>query len=160
MILFSPLRGNKSQFIAFAEIKTRIDTCMIQLDELQLEEADSDSSRYAAIGGVKTEMEAALETIDKRLDLIQRADSSKVGWPAATIYEKSLTKSSSVEAEKLWIEAEKKATESQKQKSSYGKFNNQPFRRGPVSAGFRKGNYLALSVLCGLGRVLDLNSSL
>ena len=72
-----------------ASAKTKVDAAVLLLDELQLDESDSSSSRYAAIDGIKKELASAIEVMDCRLDMIEKADSSKIGWAAAVHYEKS-----------------------------------------------------------------------
>ena len=102
---------------------------MLLLDEIQLEESDSTSPRYAALDGVKKELTSAIEIMDCRLDLIEKADSSKIGWAAAVHYEKANGLVKKTESDKLWTEAEKSVTEARK------KDRLTPFRSGPVSAG-------------------------
>ena len=102
---------------------------MLLLDEIQLEESDSTSPRYAALDGVKKELTSAIEIMDCRLDLIEKADSSKIGWAAAVHYEKANGLVKKTESDKLWTEAEKSVTEARK------KDRLTPFRSGPASAG-------------------------
>ena len=109
-------------------MKTKINA-MLLLDEIQLEESDSTSPRYAALDGVKKELTSAIEIMDCRLDLIEKADSSKIGWAAAVHYEKANGLVKKTESDKLWTEAEKSVTEARK------KDRLTPFRSGPVSAG-------------------------
>ena len=102
---------------------------MLQLDDLQLEEPDASTARYGAISGVKGDLKSALEILECRLDLIEKVDNSKIGWPAAVGYEKmnGLVKKS--DSDKIWAEAEK-AISDQKRKE-----RAQPFRDGPAQAG-------------------------
>ena len=110
-------------------MKTKVDAAMLLLDEIQLDETDSSSPRYAAVDGVKKELSSALEIMDCRLDLIEKADSSKIGWAAAVHYEKSNGPVKKTESDKLWAEAEKSVTEARK------KDRLTPFRSGPVQLG-------------------------
>ena len=66
-----------------AAVKARIDAGLMLLDDLQLDESDSSTPRYAAISSVKDELTAAKDILDCRLDLIEKVDSSAVGWTAA-----------------------------------------------------------------------------
>ena len=94
---------------------------------MQLEENDSTSPRYAAIDAVKKELAAAIEVMDCRLDMIEKVDSSKIGWAAAVHYEKSNGEVKKADSDKLWAEAEKAVTESRKKDAKFV-----PFRSGPV----------------------------
>ena len=99
------------------------------LDDLQLDEEDSNSARYKAIAGIKEEMESAQNMIDCRLDLIEKADASKVGWSAAPHYEKSNGSIKKDNSDKLWVEAEKSVQEARKTDRPT------PFRARPAPAG-------------------------
>ena len=111
---------------------------MLLLDDLQLDETETDSARYKAIAGVKKELEGAQEMIDCRLDMIEKADSSKVGWSAAVYYEKSNGSVKKENSDKLWVEAEKSVQEAKKAEKT-------PFRSRPAQAGknsfTRKGKF-------------------
>ena len=107
---------------------------MIQLDELQLQEADADSPAYSALSGIKKDLDGALDLINGRFDLIQKADSSKVGWSAAVHYEKSNGPLIKAESGKLWAEAEKQVLEAKKVVSK-DKSPSMPFRSWPASGG-------------------------
>ena len=87
------------------------------LDEVQLEEPDSSSAKYKAIGDVKSELQSASDILDFRLDLVEKADASKIGWSAAVQYEKVNGPVRKADSDKLWVEAEKS------------------FRSGPAAAG-------------------------
>ena len=104
---------------------------------MQLEEADSDSPQYQALDAVKSVLNEALDLVKWRLDLISKVDDSKVGWPAALIYERANGMVLKADSSKLWLEAEKKASESrksitvQKDSNSY----KSPFRGQPAAGG-------------------------
>ena len=70
-----------------------------------------------------------MEILDFRLDLIEKVDNSKVGWPAAVGYEKMNGLVRKADSDKLWAEAEK-AVGDQKRKE-----RPQPFRDAPAQAG-------------------------
>ena len=76
--------------------------------------------------------------IDCRLDMIEKADSSKVGWSAAVYYEKSNGSVKKENSDKLWVEAEKSVQEAKKDEKT-------PFRSRPAQAGknsyTRKGSF-------------------
>ena len=99
------------------------------LDDLQLDEENPDSARYKAISGIKEELKGATDIIDCRLDLIEKADASKVGWSAAPHYEKSKGSVKKDTSDKLWVEAEKAAQEARKTDKQT------PFRARPAPAG-------------------------
>jgi hypothetical protein len=62
------------------------------------------------------------------LDLIARADNSKVGWPAASLYDKKVNApKTSADADKIWAECEKAALEEKKTKRGEFKGNTMPF---------------------------------
>ena len=102
---------------------------MIQLDDLQLDEPDASSDRYQALSNVKADLRSAVELVDGRLDLIEKVDASKVGWAAASIYDKMNGPLKKPDSDKNWAEAEKAASDNKR------KDRTQPFRDGPVQAG-------------------------
>ena len=112
---------------------------------MQLEEADSDSPQYQALGAVKSVLNEALNLVKWRLDLISKVNDSKVGWPAALIYERANGMVLKADSNKLWLEAEKKASESrksitvQKDSSNYkSPFRGQPAASGRSYSGYQK----------------------
>ncbi len=109
-------------------MKAKVDSAMLLLDDLQLDESDSASPRYQAIGEIKKELEGAQELMVCRLDLIEKADTSKVGWSAAPFYEKSNGAVLKTDSDKLWSEAEKKVQDDRKKERT-------PFRSTPAKAG-------------------------
>ena len=68
-----------------ANTKGKIDSAKVLVDDLQLEEASTDSPRYMALAAVNTQLEEANDLIKCRLDLIKKADHSKIGWSAAAV---------------------------------------------------------------------------
>ena len=80
--------GNKSQYRHLAAVKSQLDNALLQLDDFQLNETDWYSQAYATISSIKELLEKGNNLIKGRFDLIHKVDSSKVGWPAAPIYEK------------------------------------------------------------------------
>ena len=108
-----------------AAIKGRVDAALMLLEDLQLDEEDSSTARYSAISGVKDELTTAKEMLDCRLDLIEKVDSSTVGWSAAAFYEKTNGLVLKPDSSKLWIDAEKAAQAKKKEK---------PFRYEPGRA--------------------------
>ena len=118
---------------------------MILLDDMQLDEPDSSSSRYQSISGVKAELQSALDLVGGRLDLIERVDSSKVGWPAAQVFEKINGPLTKPDSDKTWAEAEKIANEARRKERPL------PFRDEPGQAGKEsyynksRGRFLVLS---------------
>ena len=112
-----------------AAIKARIDAGLLLLDDLQLDESDSSTDRYAALSGIKDELTAAKDMTECRLDLIEKVDCSSVGWTAAAFYEKTNGLKLKPDSAKLWAEAEKSAHEARK------KTDKQPFRYGPGQSG-------------------------
>ena len=109
-----------------ASAKTKVDAAVLLLDELQLDESDSSSSRYAAIDGIKKELASAIEVMDCRLDMIEKADSSKIGWAAAVHYEKSNGEVKKSDSDKLWAEAEKAVSDARKKDSKFVPFRPVP----------------------------------
>ena len=97
----------------------------MMLEDLQLDEDDSSTVRYAAIGNVKEELSTAKDMLDCRLDLIEKVDCSTVGWSAAAFYEKTNGLVLKPDSAKLWIDAEKAAQTKKKEK---------PFRFEPGRA--------------------------
>ena len=93
-----------------------------------MDQEDAQSAQYKAISDVKTELEAAAEMIECRLDMIEKADSSKVGWSAAPYYEKSNGSKKKENSDKLWSDAEKAVQEAKKT-------DRTPFRARPAAAG-------------------------
>ena len=126
--------GNKSQFTHLAATKAKIDAAKTILEDLQLEEEEADSPRYAALGSAITDLDAANSLIDGRFDLIQKADSSKVGWSAAVHYEKSNGLLLKADSGKLWEDAEKKVVEIKRSAVKDAK-EKTPFRYSPASGG-------------------------
>ena len=124
-------RGNKLQFRTMAGIRAKIGAALLQLDEMQLEEPDSASNRYKALADIKADLDAAKSLVDGRLDLIERVDSSKVGWLAATAYEKANGPLKKADSDKAWAEAEKAVSSSSefRRKSEM----QRPFRDGPAT---------------------------
>ena len=57
-----------------AAIKARINAGLLLLDDLQLDESDKTTDRYAALSGVKDELLAAKDMTECRLDLIEKVD--------------------------------------------------------------------------------------
>ena len=110
---------------------------------LQLDKSDSDSPRYQALGAVKSVLNEALDLLKWRLDLIGKVDDSKVGWPAALIYERANGMSLKEDSNKLWLEAERKAADSKKSvavmkdSQSY----KSPFRGQPAAGGRAYSSY-------------------
>ena len=100
------------------------------LDDLQLEEEDSSTERYDAIGSIKEELSTARNIIDCRLDLIEKVDGSTVGWAAASFYEKSNGLVLNNDSAKNWTEAEKSAREVKRKAAE-----KLPFRGGPGQTG-------------------------
>ena len=125
------LRGNKSQFRGMAAIKARIDAGLLLLDDLQLDEDDSSTERYAALSEIKDELTAARDITEWRIDLIEKVDASSVGWTAAAFYEKSNGLKMKADSAKLWAEAEKSAREVKKKAFP----EKAPFRYGPAQSG-------------------------
>ena len=113
-----------------AAIKARIDAGLLLLDDLQLDESDSTTDRYAALSGVKDELLAAKDMTECRLDLIEKVDCSSVGWTAAAFYEKTNGLKLKADSAKLWAEAEKSAHEARKKTT-----DKAPFRYGPGQSG-------------------------
>ena len=101
---------------------------------MQLEEEDADSLRYASLGSAIDEINAANDLIEGRLDLIQKADGSKVGWSAAVHYEKSNGLLLKSDSGKLWEDAERKVLEIKKSSAKEAK-DKAPFRYGPGGSG-------------------------
>ena len=126
--------GNKSQFVHLAATKAKIDAAKAILEDLQLEEEEADSTRYASLGSAIAEMDAAHGLLDGRLDLIQKADASKVGWSAAVHYEKSNGLLLKSDSGKLWEDAEKKVLEAKRSAFKDAK-EKSPFRYGPANSG-------------------------
>ena len=100
---------------------------MILLDDMQLDEPDAASPRYQSISGVKSDLQSALDLVGGRLDLIEKVDSSKVGWAAAQVYEKTNGPLKKQDSDKIWAEAEKSAAEAKRKE--------RPFRDEPAQAG-------------------------
>ena len=119
-----------------AAIKSRIDAGLLLLDDIQLDEEDSSTDRYAALSEVKEELMAAKEMTECRLDLIEKVDASAVGWSAAAFYEKTNGLKMKADSEKLWAEAEKSAREAKKKSFP----EKTPFRYGPVQSGRYQGS--------------------
>ena len=144
----SLFRGNKIQFKNIAAIKAKIGAAILQLDELQLEEPDSASNRYKALADVKSDLEAAKDLVDGRLDLIEKVDSSKVGWLAAATYEKSNGPVKKADSAKLWAEAEKSVSQSEfKRREAPRPFRNEPAQAGKDFNSRSRGVYLIFALL-------------
>ena len=111
-----------------AAVKAKIEAGLLLLDDIQLDEEDSSSARYKAIGSVKDELSEAKDLMDCRLDLIEKVDASSAGWSAAAFYEKSNGLKLKSDSSKLWADAEKAARENKKK-------DPKPFRYGPTSVG-------------------------
>lgn len=111
-----------------AAVKAKIEAALLLLDDLQLDEDDASSDRYAALAGVKDEMNEAKVLMECRLDLIEKADGSSTGWSAAAFYEKTNGLKMKSDSSKLWAEAEKSAQENKKKEK-------QPFRYSPTNVG-------------------------
>ena len=109
----------------------KIDTAMIQLDDLQLEEPDASSDRYQSLSNVKADLHSAMDLIDGPLDLIEKVDASKVGWAAAAVYDKTNGPLKKAESDKNWAEAKKSVSDSKRKDRA----QPQPFRDGPAQAG-------------------------
>ena len=134
--LYILVRGNKSQYLHLAKTKGKVDAAQTLLDDLQLEEGDTDSPRYIAIAAIKDELTGADDLIKGRLDLIQKVDASKTGWSAAPHYEKTNGLLLKDDSGKNWEEAEKKVAEIKKTAvKEYRESYQQPFRVGPASRG-------------------------
>ena len=112
-----------------AAVKAKIEASLLLLDDLQLDEEDASSDRYAALAGIKDEMTEAKELMECRLDLIEKADGSSAGWGAAAHYEKTNGLKLKSESSKLWVEAEKAARDNKKKQPT------QPFRYSPTNVG-------------------------
>ena len=112
-----------------ASVRSKVSAAMMQLDDLQLDEPDSSSPHYKAISDVKSDLQAAADIIDGRLDLIEKVDNSKVGWSAAAIYEKTNGPVTKADSDKIWAEAEKSVGENRKKEKLL------PFRAEPVHPG-------------------------
>ena len=93
---------------------------------------DCDSPSYAAINSVKEELNGGNELINGRFDLIQKVDTSKIGWPAVPHYEKVNGYLVNSDSAKNWESAEKKVAEARK---SNTKEEKKPFRRWPAGNG-------------------------
>ena len=102
------------------------------LDEIQLNELDCDSPSYAAINTVKEELDGGNDLIKGRFDLIQKVDSSKIGWSAILHYEKVNGYLVNSDSAKNWEAAEKKVVEFRK---ANAKDEKKPFRRWPEGNG-------------------------
>ena len=111
-----------------AAVKSKIDAGLLLLDDLQLDEDDASTPRYAALSGIKDELMEAKELMDCRLDLIEKVDASSAGWSAAAFYEKTNGLKLKSDSAKLWGEAEKSARDAKKK-------DKQPFRFSPTSVG-------------------------
>ena len=112
-----------------ASVKSKVSAAMLQLDDLQLDEPDSSSPHYKAISDIKSDLKAATDIIDGRLDLIEKVDNSKVGWAAAAVYEKMNGPITKADSDKVWAEAEKTVEGNRKKEKSL------PFRAEPVHTG-------------------------
>ena len=110
----------------------KIDAALILLDDMQLDEADASSARYQSISSVKTDLQSALDLVDGRLDLIERVDTSKVGWAAAQVYEKINGPLKKPDSDKNWAEAEK-TTAAARRKEGTAPFRDEPGRPGKDS---------------------------
>ena len=106
------------------------------LDDLQLEEHDPTTSRYCAIKNVKEELQESVDIMDCRLDMIEKADNSKVGWSAAFEYERTNGMTKTTNSDKLWFEAEKAVLDNRKKTE-----RTQPFREPPAEAGRYRDQY-------------------
>ena len=132
--------GNKSQFLNLAATKAKVDGARVLLDNIQLEEEDTETTRYQAISAVKSLLQEAVEIINGRLDLIQKVDQSKAGWSAAAVYEKSNGTLLKDDSRKLFEEAEKKVLDAKKTAAKEGYktlFRGSPARSGR-SSGYQK----------------------
>ena len=110
---------------------------------MQLDECDSDSPRYEALGAVKSVLNKALDLLKWRLDLIGKVDDSKVGWPAALIYERANGMTLKEDSNKLWLEAERKASDAKKS-AGVSKDSNSykpPFHGQPAAGGRTYSSY-------------------
>ena len=130
IFIFFP-RGNKSQYRHLAAVKAKFEAASLLLDDLQLDEDDPLSTRYQALNGVKEELSEARDLLDCRLDLIEKADASSVGWSAAAFYEKSNGLKLKSDSAKLWADAEKAAQAALELKRKDPK----PFRSQPTNVG-------------------------
>ena len=68
-----------------ANTKGKIDSAKVLLDDLQLEESSTDLPRYVALAAVNQQLDEANDLIKCCLDLIKKADQSKIGWSAAAV---------------------------------------------------------------------------
>ena len=130
--------GNRNQFRSFVAVRIQIVEAVAMLDEMQIEDGDTESSVYIAIAAVKRKHDEALKSIDERLFLIEKADADKHGWPKVNVYEKLKVDPSMSDAEKRWKEADKqvdavkKASEADTKKGykatskSYTPFHSRP----------------------------------
>ena len=102
------------------------------LDDFQLNATECDSDEYNAISGIKELLVKGNDLINGRFDLIQKVDTSKVGWPAAPIYEKLNGYLVNSDSGKNWETAEKKVLENRKNDD---KQKSTPFRNRPAAGG-------------------------
>ena len=109
----------------------------MQLDDLQLDEPDSSSPHYKVISDIKSDLKAATDIIDGRLDLIEKVDASKVGWAAAAVFEKTNGPITKADSEKLWAEAEKSVGENRKKEVRPQPFHGEPAQAGKDHVSFR-----------------------
>ena len=114
-------------------MKSQIDNALLMLDDFQLNSTECDSPAYGAISSIKELLEKGGDLIKGRFDLIQKVDSSKVGWSAAPFYEKINGYLVTPESGKNWETAERKALESRKAEEKDK--SKAPFRSQPVGNG-------------------------
>ena len=114
-----------------AAVKAKIEAASLLLEDIQLDEEDPSSTRYQALSSVKEELSEARDIADCRLDLIEKADASSVGWSAAAFYEKSNGLKLKSDSAKLWADAEKAAQAVLELKRK----DQKPFRLQPTNVG-------------------------
>ena len=115
-----------------AAIKSKLDSALLLLDEIQLNELGCDLPSYVSINAVKEELEGGKDLVNGRFNLISKVDASKVGWPAVPHYEKINGYLVNSDSAKNWEVAEKKVAENRKASS---KDDKKPFRRWPAGNG-------------------------
>ena len=122
--------GGKFQFLALSEIKAKVESAQHMVNSACKKSFTMSSTQMLELAG---ELDKAHSLLDKRMDLVYRADSVPNGFRVLTAYQKRLQEAdfgSNPENEKLWGEMVKQVEKEKKDNEPKGKKGPQAYYRG------------------------------
>jgi hypothetical protein len=133
--------GGKFQFLALSKVRSKVEAAEVILQAAKM---NPDNFTLSALGAVLEELGEAKKCIDRRMELVSRADSMSNGFKVLSVFEKKMQDSqgasSDPEQDKLWMQTVKQLDKEKKDRERFSKLKrngadqrpHQEFKRGMI----------------------------